>query len=85
MVRRFEHSRLCLRLLHFEVPVVVLFTKHDQYLFNVEMDILDDPDKYPPGTDVFEEAEKRFQEYYLRPLGDDAKYVQLESEFKLVC
>ena len=68
----------------FEVPVVVLFTKYDQYLFNVEMDILDDPDKYPPGSDVFEEAEKRFQEYYLRPLGDDAKYVQLESGFKLV-
>ena len=49
------------------------------------MDILDDPDKYPPGSDVFEEAEKRFQEYYLRPLGDDAKYVQLESGFRLVC
>ena len=66
---------------HFQVPVIAVFTKYDQFLFNVEMDILDDPDKYPDG-DVSQVAEKRFQEYYLRPLGDGVKYVQLESAFQ---
>ncbi|KAN0129103.1 hypothetical protein V8E53_013099 [Lactarius tabidus] len=60
------------------VPVIAVFTKYDQFLFNVEMDVSDDPDKYPVGT-VAQIAEKRFQDYYLRPLGDDVKYVQLEK------
>ncbi|KAF8261834.1 hypothetical protein EI94DRAFT_1809680 [Lactarius quietus] len=60
------------------VPVIVVFTKYDQFLFNVEMDVDDDPDKYPDG-DVSEEAKKRFQEYYLRPLGNDDRYVRLEK------
>jgi hypothetical protein len=59
-----------------------LFTKYDQFLFNVEMDVLDDPDKYP--SSVSDEAVKRFQEHYLRPLGNDAKYVCLESAFRLI-
>ena len=42
------------------------------------MDVWDDPDKYL--GEVSEEAEKRFQEHYLRPLGDKARYVRLESE-----
>ena len=47
------------------------------------MDVLDDPDKYD-GRDESEEAEKRFQEYYLRPLGDNVSYVRLSSEFGVV-
>jgi hypothetical protein len=47
------------------------------------MDVLDDPDKYP--SSVSEEAVKRFQEHYLHPLGNDARYVRLESAFRLVC
>ncbi|KAF8264734.1 hypothetical protein EI94DRAFT_1805403 [Lactarius quietus] len=61
-----------------KVPVVVVFTKYDQFLFNVEMDVFDDPDKYPDG-DVSDEAKKIFEEHYLRPLGDDARYVRLEK------
>ncbi|KAF8260596.1 hypothetical protein EI94DRAFT_1811447 [Lactarius quietus] len=60
------------------VPVIPLFTKYDQYLFNVEMDVLDDPDKYD-GRGVSEEAEKRFQEHYVGPLGKDVGYVRLEK------
>ena len=41
------------------------------------MDVFDDPDKY--SGSVSEEAEKRFQEHYFRPLGNDAIYVRLES------
>ena len=47
------------------------------------MDVLDDPDKYPGS--VSEEAKKRFQEHYLRPLGKNARYVRLESGFRLIC
>jgi hypothetical protein len=47
------------------------------------MDVWDDPDKYPGS--VSEEAEKRFQEHYLRPLGNDARYVRLESGFRTQC
>ena len=57
-----------------------MFTKYDQFLFNVEMDVSDDPDKYPDGN-IYQVAEKRFQDHYLRPLGNGAKYVRLESEF----
>ena len=76
MVRRHEHLWLSLTR-NFEVPVIALFTKYDQFLFNVEMDVFDDPDKY--SDSISEEAEKRFQEHYLRPLGNDARYVRLES------
>jgi hypothetical protein len=44
------------------------------------MDVLDDPDRYP-DSDVSQVAEKLFQEHYLCPLGDDVRYVRLESMF----
>jgi hypothetical protein len=46
------------------------------------MDVWDDPDRYP-DSDVAQVAEKLFQDHYLRPLGDDVKYVRLESEFRV--
>ena len=55
-----------------------MFTKYDQFKFNVEMDVFDDPDKYP-GSDASQVAEKLFQQHYLHPLGEDVKYVRLES------
>ena len=66
---------------HFEVPVIAVFTKYDQFLFNVEMDVLDDPDKYP-DCDVSQVVENRFQEHYLRPLGEEVQYVRLEGVLK---
>ena len=64
---------------HFQVPVIAVFTKYDQFLRNVKMDVLDYPDKYL-NRSVSEVAKERFEEYYLRPLGEDVGYVQLESE-----
>ncbi|KAF8258554.1 hypothetical protein EI94DRAFT_1754288 [Lactarius quietus] len=60
------------------VPVIAVFTKYDQFLRNVKMDVSDYPDKYPDsnGDQV---AEKLFQDHYLRPLGTNAKYVRLEK------
>ena len=64
---------------HFKVPIVVVFTKYDQFLRNVRMDVLDNPDIYL-GRSVSEVAKELFQEHYLHPLGDDVGYVLLESE-----
>jgi len=60
------------------VPVIAVFTKHDQFLRNVKMDVSDDPDKYR-NRSVSEVAEEAFQEHYLHPLGDDVAYVRLEK------
>jgi hypothetical protein len=64
---------------HFQVPVIAVFTKYDQFLHNVKMDVSDDPDKYL-NRSVSGVAKEVFQEHYLHPLGDDVGYVQLESE-----
>ena len=61
-----------------QVPVIAVFTKFDQFRRNVEMDVSDYPDKYL-DSNVSQVVENHFQEYYRRPLGDDARYVQLES------
>ena len=65
----------------FEVPVIAVFTKYDQFLRNVGMDVNDYPNQYPCG-DVSEVAEKLFQEHYLHPLGDVIAYVRLEGWFR---
>ena len=83
MVRHgcYEHSWLthC-----FQVPVIAVFTKYDQFLRNVEMHLTDYPNEYPGGN-VPEVAENLFQEHYLHPLGSDVRYVRLESEFGVLC
>ena len=48
------------------------------------MDVSDDSDKYLDKS-VSEVANEQFQEHYLHPLGDDVKYVQLESELQVIC
>ena len=67
----------------FEVPIIVVFTKYDQYMRNVRMDVLDDPDIYLDKS-VSEVAEERFQEHYLQPLGDNVGYVRLGSKFQVI-
>jgi hypothetical protein len=69
---------------HFEVPVIVVFTKYDQFLRNIEMHLMDYPNEYP-DSNVSEVAEKLFQEHYLHPLGDNVRYVRLESGFTVKC
>ncbi|KAH9054929.1 hypothetical protein EDB87DRAFT_1814232, partial [Lactarius vividus] len=57
------------------VPVIAVFTKYDQFRRNVKID----GDDYGNTDDVSEVAEKRFQEHYLRPLGDHVRFVRLEQ------
>ena len=70
--------------LYFEVPVVVVFTKHDQFLRNVKIHVSDFPDEYP-DSNVSEVAEKLFQEHYMRPLGNDIIFVCLKSGYSVEC
>ncbi|KAH9171583.1 hypothetical protein EDB89DRAFT_1852184 [Lactarius sanguifluus] len=58
------------------VPVVAVFTKFDQFRRNVKID-LDDYGK--PDDIVSKVAEERFEEHYLRPLGDHVRFVRLEQ------
>ena len=81
LTRMVRHSEKLWQYLskHFTVPIIVVFTKYDQFLHNVKMDVSDDPDKYSDRS-VSEVANEHFQEHYLHPLGDAVVYVQLESE-----
>ena len=83
MVSHYKRSWQYL-LKHFKVPIIVVFTKYDQFLRNVTMNVLDDPDKYLDRS-VSEVAKEQFQEHYLDPLGDVVVYVQLESEWQVIC
>ena len=59
-----------------------MFTKYDQFLRNVGMHLMDFPSDYPDSS-VPEAAKRQFEEHYLHPLGDDVRYVQLESGFRV--
>jgi hypothetical protein len=61
-----------------------VFTKYDQFRRNVEIDMSDDPNQNS-DSNVSQVVEERFQEHYLRPLGDDIKYVRLESMLGAIC
>ena len=69
---------------YFQVPVIAVFTKYDQFRRNVEMDVSDYPDKHL-DRNASQVVEKLFQEYYLHPLGGDVRYVQLESTLHEPC
>ena len=48
------------------------------------MHLVDFPNDYPDSS-VSEAAKRLFEEHYLHPLGDDVRYVQLESGFRVKC
>jgi hypothetical protein len=68
----------------FEVPVIGVFTKYDQFQRNIKMHLQDHPNENPDGgaADV---ADRRFQDDYLRPLGVGARFVRVESVFRVKC
>ena len=66
------------------MPVIVVFTKHDQFLRNVAMNFVDFPSDYPDSS-IYEAAKRLFEEHYLHPLGHDVRYVQLESGYRVKC
>ncbi|KAF8258915.1 hypothetical protein EI94DRAFT_1691022 [Lactarius quietus] len=61
------------------VPVIAVFTKHDQFLRNVKMHV---EDYGNPDDEISHVAERRFKEHYLCHLGDGAKFLRLEKMHK---
>ncbi|KAI9457260.1 hypothetical protein BJY52DRAFT_1150513 [Lactarius psammicola] len=64
------------------VPVIVVFTKYDQLLRNVKIHL---EDYGNPDDNISDVAEKQFREHYLHPLGDDVRFVRLESGSRVKC
>jgi hypothetical protein len=62
-----------------------VFTKYDQFKQNVEMDLEDESDHESDDGDPawLGTVEKRFDEHYLCHLGAGARFVQLESAFRV--
>ncbi|KAN0141008.1 hypothetical protein V8E53_001452 [Lactarius tabidus] len=58
------------------VPVIVVFTKYDQFLRNVEMHV---EDYGNPSDNISDEVERQFKEHYLRHLGDGTRFVRLQK------
>ena len=58
-----------------------MFTKYDQFLYNVEMHLEDHPNDYP-NSNVSDAAERQFKERWLGPLGNDVIFVRLKSGFR---
>ena len=64
----------------FLVPVIVVFTKYDQFVRNVKMYL---EDYGNPDDSISDAVERQFNEHYLGPLGDGAKFVRLESTLRV--
>ncbi|KAH9165308.1 hypothetical protein EDB89DRAFT_1858455, partial [Lactarius sanguifluus] len=71
-----QRPQLDLRFFKDIFPVVVVFTKYDQFWQNVRIYV---EDFGSPGDNIFDVAEKQFQQHYLLPLGDGVKFVRLEK------
>jgi len=61
------------------VPVIAVFTKYEQFKFNIRMK-LEDEDHPDWKTEAPREAEKVFQQHYRRDPEEMPHFVCLESE-----
>src|SRR6266404_3689424 len=71
----------------FEVPVIAVFTKYDQFSRNIGID-LEDRHYEDQSINVSKkakarEAKKIFEEHFLRPLGKGIPWVQLRGGFRI--
>jgi hypothetical protein len=62
----------------FQVSVIAVFTKYDQFRRNVKMKLEDEG--RDPETDLDTEVENVFDRYYLGSLSGPPPFVRLESE-----
>ena len=59
----------------FQVPVLALFTKYDQFKRNVQIKFKDDPE-----TNIDAEVKRGFEQCYLASLSGPPPFICLESE-----
>ncbi|KAN0140364.1 hypothetical protein V8E53_001573 [Lactarius tabidus] len=62
------------------VPVIVVFTKYDQFLRNVRMNLEDYGN--PDDNTISDEAERQFKEHYLCHLSDDVRIAQTTNALR---
>jgi len=62
----------------FQVPVIAVFTKYDQFKRDITMKLMDEG--HDPGTHVDTEVESVFNRYYLGGLTGSPPFVCLESK-----
>ena len=62
----------------FQVPVIAVFTKYDQFKRNIKMKLIDEG--RDPGTHFDTEVESMFNQNYLARLSGPPPFVRLESE-----
>jgi hypothetical protein len=65
----------------FQVPVIAVFTKYDQFKRNIKMKLEDEAHEGRDPEKNFEtEVESVFNDHYLASLGKTTSFVRLESE-----
>ena len=64
----------------FQVPVIAVFTKYDQFKRNVRMKLQDDGCD-PDGMDLNTAVEDKFKQHYLAGLNGSPPFIRLESEY----
>ena len=64
----------------FQVPVIAVFTKYDQFKRNIKMKWEDEGRGPLAGAQLDTEVESVFQQYYLASLSGPPPFVRLESE-----
>ena len=65
----------------FQVPVIAVFTKYDQFKRNIKMKLEDEAHEGRGQGKIFEnEVERVFNHHYLASLGRIPPFVRLESE-----
>ena len=62
----------------FQVPVIALFTKYDQFKRDIKMKLEDEPNH--PETDIDAEVKRVFEQHYLARLSGPPPFMCLESE-----
>ena len=63
----------------FQVPVIAVFTKYDQFKRNIKMKLEDEGRDLKTYFDI--EMESVFDQQYLTHLGGTTPFVRLESEY----
>ena len=62
----------------FQVPVIAVFTKYDQFKRDIKMKLQDEG--RDPETDLNAEVENTFNQHYLASLNGHPPFIRLESE-----
>ena len=62
----------------FQVPVIAVFTKFDQFKRDTKMELEDQ--RRDRETDLNTEVENRFEQHYLAGLNGPPPFIRLESE-----